>query len=114
MLPVYAARKLRRMRWLKTLVGGYAGAGTVAFLFYRATYLHNRRARQWAEHRGRELVEALDRLRADLLELRRQVARGARSEARGWTTGGLEGREGGRPAPRSYLARRINRPTMLP
>jgi hypothetical protein len=63
------------MRWLKLLAGGYAGAGTVAFLLYRATYLHNRRARLWAEHRGRELLEPLAGLRADLLELRRQVGR---------------------------------------
>jgi hypothetical protein len=88
------------MRWLKTLVGGYAGAGTVAFLFYRATYLHNRKVRAWAEHRGRELEQALDRLRADLLELRRQVARGERGG------GGFDGRESASPAPSGWRSRR--------
>ena len=61
------------MRWLLTLAGGYAGAGTVAYLLYRAHYVRNRHVREWADRRGRQCAGALDRLRGDLLDLRRQL-----------------------------------------
>jgi hypothetical protein len=61
------------MRWLLTLAGGYAGAGAAAFVLYRAHYVRTRHVREWTDRRGQQLAGALDRLCADLLELRRHL-----------------------------------------
>ena len=61
-------------RWLVTLAGGYAGAGALAFLLYRAAYVHTRHLRTWTDTRGSELARLLDDLRVALRDLRGEDA----------------------------------------
>lgn len=73
-------------RWLVTIAAGYAGAGAVTFLLYRAAYSQTRDLRTWTEQRSAEVLDTLGEARATLDELRRllptpvpAVARAARA-----------------------------------
>ena len=61
-------------RWLMTLAGGYAGAGAMAFLLYRAAYVRTRHLRTWTDTRGSELARLLDDLCVALRDLRGEDA----------------------------------------
>ena len=66
-------------RWLVTVAGGYAGAGAMAFLLYRAAYVRTLHLRSWTDTRGSEMVQLLDELRLALRELRAERANGGSS-----------------------------------